>query len=211
MSSNFLAEIAVFVPAILTALTVHEFAHAWVANKCGDPTAKNQGRVTLNPLAHLDLMGTIAFVVLHFGWGKPVPVEPRNYGNLRRDTIFVSGAGPLSNLIMAILFGIALKFSIPYLTMDGYFIQFFYQAIFINLILLFFNLIPLFPLDGSHILENLLPPKLARKYSGHKPYGMGILLGALLLSHYLHIPLFSVILYPAKFLHSLIFNLAISY
>jgi Zn-dependent protease len=94
-------EFAVVIPVFLLALTIHEFAHAWVANRLGDSTARLQGRLTLNPLAHLDPIGTLAIVLIHFGWARPVPVDSRNLRNPRRDMVLIAAAGPASNLVLA--------------------------------------------------------------------------------------------------------------
>ncbi len=149
-------------PAILFALTVHEFFHAWTAFKLGDPTARDLGRVTLNPIKHLDPFGTIMMFVSHFtfGWAKPVPFNPMNLKNPRRDDILITAAGPLSNIGLAIIFGTIYRIAISgdFDIGNGLF-QFLYLSVRINVGLAFFNMIPLFPLDGSHILRNLLPEK----------------------------------------------------
>lgn len=134
--------------ALLVAITIHEFSHAWVANFYGDPTAKMMGRLSLNPLAHLDLWGTIFLLLAGFGWGKPVIVNPRNFKNPKLDNLTVSLAGPLSNLILATTIGLIYRFvALPNL-LD----LFFFLLIFYNLVLMIFNLIPIPPLDGSKIL-----------------------------------------------------------
>ncbi len=136
--------------SILIALTIHEYAHAWAANQLGDPTARLEGRMTLNPLAHLDPIGTLTLLIFGVGWGKPVPVDSYNLQNKRRDEALISLAGPGSNLIFSLLLaGINLVFPIPI-----YLLQ---PLIAINLGLGFFNLIPLHPLDGSKILTGILP------------------------------------------------------
>ncbi|MEE9441686.1 MAG: site-2 protease family protein [candidate division Zixibacteria bacterium] len=150
-------------PAIIFSLTVHEFFHAWTANKLGDPTAKDMGRLTLNPLAHLDLMGTLMLVVsnFRFGWAKPVPVNPYNLKNLRHDDFWISAAGPLSNMGLALIFGTLWRI-LSGLNMfpnfDAFYLFLFFM-ISINVSLAIFNLIPIFPLDGSHILRNIAPEK----------------------------------------------------
>lgn len=144
------------IPAILIALTFHEVAHGFVAYRLGDPTAKQLGRLSLNPLRHLDPLGTLMMVFLGFGFAKPVPVNPRNFKHLRRDDLLVSIAGPLSNLVQAIVGqGLYLlwlfQFSqVPYV---GGFLQMYYW---INLSLMVFNLLPLPPLDGYHVLNSLI-------------------------------------------------------
>ncbi len=161
-TSDWIQNALIGIPILLLSLTVHEFFHAWTAHKYGDDTAKDLGRLSLNPLAHLDLWGSIVMVAsgFRFGWAKPVPVNPMNLRNPRTADIWISAAGPLSNLGLAIIFGIIFRMltlmtGIPeaaYLVIA--------RGVLINLILAFFNLIPLFPLDGSHILRNLVPPDM---------------------------------------------------
>lgn len=154
----FIQRAIIAAPAILFALTVHEFFHAWTAMKFGDDTAKNMGRLTLNPLAHLDLIGTIMMFAsgFRFGWAKPVPVNPLNLRNPRVADFWISAAGPLSNFGLAFIFGTIFRLILNIDTPHGVY-QFLYFSVMINLSLACFNLIPLFPLDGSHILRNLLP------------------------------------------------------
>ncbi len=156
------------VPAILIALTFHEFAHAYVAYRFGDPTAKNMGRLTLNPLAHLDPMGTIMIFLIHFGWAKPVPVDTRYLGNPTRDMMWIAAAGPLMNLSLALITGILIRI---FLATDllysnpsggmGTLFQMLRYSLYINLALAFFNLLPIPPLDGSKILAGVLPRSYA--------------------------------------------------
>lgn len=153
--------------AILIAVTIHEFAHAWTANQLGDPTPQLEGRLTLNPLAHLDLLGTLALFLIGFGWGKPVPIDPYNLRRPRRDQALIALSGPLSNIVFSILISFAFKF-LPL----SYFLSFFYQILVINLALAFFNLLPLYPLDGSKVILGLISFQAAqegeeflRKYS----------------------------------------------
>lgn len=159
---------------LLIAFPVHEFAHAWSANELGDDTPRLNGRLTLNPLAHLDVVGSIMLLLAGFGWAKPVPVNP--YALTRRTPagmMLVAAAGPFSNLILAIVAAIPLRMGAtpPQLT------QFLMQFIFINLVLLFFNMIPLFPLDGEKVLAYLLPPAGQQAMARIRPYGPMILLG----------------------------------
>jgi len=137
-----------FVIAILTAITIHEYAHAWTANFYGDPTAKSMGRLSLNPLAHLDLLGTIFLLIAGFGWGKPVIVNPRNFKNPKLDNLTVSLAGPMSNLLLAVILGLIYRF----FKMPTVLEELLFLMIFFNLVLMIFNLIPIPPLDGSKIL-----------------------------------------------------------
>jgi len=193
---------------LLFAIVLHEYAHGWVANKCGDPTARLQGRLTMNPLAHIDLFGTIIMPILCLmlpgsfllGWAKPVPVDPRNMAQPRRDMALVAAAGPGMNLALAVLSGLLLAvllsidpslsmqdrsdnraesgassttlFLLPVAVMALY-------SVLINVFLALFNLIPIPPLDGGRILVSLLPPQPALTLARLEPYGMLILVGLL--------------------------------
>ncbi len=138
--------------AILLALSLHEYFHAWTAYFLGDSTAKNEGRLTINPLAHLDPMGTILILIAGIGWGKPVPINPYNLRNQKWGSALVALAGPASNFSMALIVGLVLRFlPIPNLAIF-YFCSFF---VWINLVLGFFNLMPIPPLDGSHIFSTI--------------------------------------------------------
>ncbi len=161
------------VVAVTIALTVHEFAHAKVADMAGDPTPRMNGRVSLNPLDHYDPIGTTMIFLFGIGWGKPVPINPAYFRNPRRDEILVSFAGPGSNFVMAILFAIPLRFGLA-----GVYASAFHWVILINLLLGFFNLIPIYPLDGSHILSNLLPVHSAQRLAYfYQRYGIMLLMG----------------------------------
>jgi len=166
---------------------VHESAHAWTALKEGDPTAQSRGRISLNPLVHMDLIGTVALPLLMifsgtgflFGWAKPCPVDPRRFRHLKRGQIIVSGAGPLSNMLLAILFTAVLFVvvrvvpgSLPRAVFEGLGL-----SIGLNVVLALFNLVPLPPLDGSHIVQWALPNGLGHRYiRAIAPYGGFILL-----------------------------------
>lgn len=176
-------EMAMYALAFLLALTVHEYAHARAALSAGDDTAEKAGRVSLNPLDHLDTIGTLMFVasvINGFGiaWGKPVPVNPYNFKNPRWDSLKVSLWGPLSNVITAFALSLVLKFIIePWIPAYGALIN---LCIIFNLAIAFFNLIPIPPLDGSHILSALLPVQAARRYDAVMGrYGIVILVIAL--------------------------------
>lgn len=176
------------IPPVLIAITVHEYAHGLVAYYYGDPTAKLAGRLTLNPLAHLDPIGTIMLLILRIGWAKPVPVNYNYLKDPKNDMIKVSLAGPLANIILAIIFSLLLKgnnlvfqkivFShyFSFRLTQGWF-TFLHTAIFINIALALFNLLPVPPLDGHHIVLGLLPEHLARQYNKiNQTYGMIIIL-----------------------------------
>lgn len=186
---------------MLLAVTFHELAHGWVAYKLGDPTAKDAGRLTLNPIKHLDLLGTIVFFVTRMiGWAKPVPVNPYNFKNPRTDMAWVAVAGPAMNILLAIGFTILLKLllSIP-LPRSSSLVSvlmplalMFKVGIIINVGLAIFNIIPIPPLDGSKILEGLLPMEAAIKYARLERYGV-ILLVILIFTHVVDYVVFPVI------------------
>ena len=166
------------------ALSFHEFAHAWMAEKCGDSTAARMGRLTLNPMAHLDMMGSLMILFVGFGWAKPVPVDGRNLRNPRTDMMKVAAAGPLSNLLLAMVAGMVLRFmnSTGLLT-DSIFILLIYFTR-INIALAVFNLIPVAPLDGSQIFSGYLMktnPQLAWKI---QTYGPQVLFGLILFGYF---------------------------
>ncbi|MDD2400998.1 MAG: site-2 protease family protein [Clostridia bacterium] len=147
-------EIIILLPTILLALSIHEFSHGYVAYKLGDPTPEHQGRLTLNPLAHLDPVGTLLLVFAHFGWAKPVMVNPMNFkGDKQRGMLYVALAGPVSNIILALIGAILYNFVYGYEYWDEM-VRYF---VIINVNLAVFNLIPVPPLDGSKILAGLLP------------------------------------------------------
>ena len=165
-NENFLLNLVLTLPAVLIAITFHEFAHAWAADKLGDDTPRNQGRLTLNPVAHLDPIGTVLLVFAGFGWGKPVQVNPRNYNrnmSMSKADALVSFAGPAMNFILAIVFMVVLYAIATFapsfiLTQMGMIVFTLVKiTVSINLGLGIFNLIPLPPLDGSKILAHFLP------------------------------------------------------
>jgi Zn-dependent protease len=180
-------------PGMLTGLTFHEYAHAWAANKMGDETAKMMGRLTLNPLRHLNIIGTIAIVLFGFGWAKPVPISPDNFRNRKRGIILVSFAGPLANLILAVAFTVLARLSnlLPGggISFIAYVQAILGLAVFYNLILALFNLIPIPPLDGSQILFSLIPLRNVKVVFWLQRYGF-ILLLVLLISGLLGIIIF---------------------
>jgi len=159
---DFIKEALIAAPAILFSLTVHEFSHAYIAYRFGDNTARDMGRLTLNPLAHLDLFGTLMMFLsgFRFGWAKPVPINPYNLRNPRVADIWISVAGPTSNLLLGFIFGFFFRSAYAgNLNLPPGVVQFLFFSVMINVSLAFFNLIPLFPLDGSHILKSLLPAR----------------------------------------------------
>lgn len=166
---------------LIIAFTLHEFAHAWTANRLGDPTAAYQGRLTLNPLAHLDPIGTLMLLVAGFGWARPVPVNPYNLRNGKLGWVMVAAAGPFSNLLLAMLAAIPVRFGLISLFDPmrgplpslGFLVD---EFITINILLLVFNLIPIAPLDGYRIAVGLLPDNLSYSLQRLEPYGFMILM-----------------------------------
>jgi len=167
------------------AVIIHEYAHGWVALKLGDSTARFMGRLTLNPFAHIDPIGTIflplILIMTHspilFGWAKPVPVDFFNLNNPKRDMIWVGLAGPAANIIFAIALSLLLK--IPLLTASYFAVSVITTAIMANLVLAVFNLLPIPPLDGSRVMTGLLPYNLGLEYSKIEPYGFIIIFALL--------------------------------
>ncbi len=156
-----------WVISLVIAITIHEFSHALAAERLGDPTPRLMGRLTLNPLAHLDPLGTIMLLIARFGWGKPVQFDPFNLRNPRRDSAIISLAGPVSNLVLAILCSILLRLFISY-----WFIGFLQPLIVLNVVLAVFNLVPIHPLDGFKIVAGILPEEYARQWAELEGYGM---------------------------------------
>ena len=173
-----------FLPMFILSITFHEFAHAFVAYKYGDSTAKNQGRLTFNPVKHADLIGTLIMPLASFatglaliGWAKPVPVDRRNFKNVYKDDALVSFAGPFANLILALIFYLIFFFLLKYhITENLLLINFLWYGVFFNIFLFAFNLLPIPPLDGSHILFDLWPNKITAKILSIGFYGSIILL-----------------------------------
>ena len=174
-----LIAILISLPALLICITVHEFAHAYVAVKMGDPTPEEHGRLTLNPLAHLDPIGTLMLIIVHFGWAKPVPINPYNFRNRKQGIILTSIAGPISNFLMAILGAFLYRFIFP--TQNPGLKMFIETFVFINIVLGLFNLLPFPPLDGSRLITVFIPPKYNHIANFLERYGFFFLIGILLL------------------------------
>ncbi|MFA5034812.1 MAG: site-2 protease family protein [Candidatus Margulisiibacteriota bacterium] len=164
-------------PILLVTITIHEFAHAFVADKLGDPTPRLAGRLTLNPISHLDPIGFLMLLLVRFGWAKPVPINPYNFRNPKQGSLFVSLAGPLSNFFVAWVVAVIFK-NVP--LPNSYLVDLVSYTIWINLSLGVFNLIPVPPLDGSHILEYFLPPHQYEVMVRLQQYSFLILIGIIL-------------------------------
>jgi Zn-dependent protease len=205
-----IALIATQLIVILFAITIHEAAHGWAANKLGDPTAMIMGRVTLNPAAHIDPIGTVLLPVLlvimgapPFGWAKPVPVNPLNLKNPKKDHLLISAAGPVSNISAAIVAGITLKIILaltgqsyqPGFSITQVLVTILYYTVLLNVFLAVFNLIPIPPLDGSGILLGLVSDEAAQKVEQLRPYGFIIVIGMMWLGvlNFIFSPIYKII------------------
>ncbi len=171
-----LEELLLGLPAVLWAITFHEFCHGYVAYLLGDPTAARQGRLTLNPLAHFDLVGALMLLFFRFGWAKPVPIDTRYFRNPRRDLVLVSLAGAAGNILTAVVAGKLVQWFPGFFGGNQALFNFMVILIFMNLGLAVFNLLPIPPLDGSRVLYVLLPPRMLEFYFRLEQYGMWILL-----------------------------------
>lgn len=197
--SNFLLQAIFFLPPFLLAISMHESAHGYVAFRFGDPTAKNLGRITLNPIPHIDLFGLIAIFLVHFGWAKPVPVNSDNLKNPIKDNLWISLAGPASNLFLAIIFGIIFRIASPVLSGSnaGNFILMMIRfSVTLNIVLMVFNLFPIPPLDGFHILEGIVPYEMYLKLQQLGRTGPLLLFGLIILGSFTGFDIFGIIFSP---------------
>lgn len=213
MQLTFAQQIASVIIPLIFAITTHEVAHGWVASRLGDKTALMMGRITFNPIKHIDPIGTIALPALLlylggvvFGWAKPVPVNFRNLRNPRRDMALVAIAGPLTNLIMAVMWGAVLKFSIylhnQHIQAALYVYAMALFGVRINLVLMVLNFLPIPPLDGSRVVESLLPSKYEPYFRQLENFGFIILLALLYFG-----VLWSILIPPVEFTQQLIYQL----
>jgi len=170
----FMMLLAAFGTSMLLGLAFHEFCHALVADRLGDGTPRRAGRLTLDPRAHLDPVGSLLILFAGFGWAKPTPVNPRLTSNPRLSMVLVAAAGPLSNLLIAALAGLPIKLGL--IDLSSAVGLFFGTVVLLNILLAVFNLLPLAPLDGFRVLVGLLPPQLGRELSKLEPWGIGILM-----------------------------------
>lgn len=167
--------VAVF---LIAAISIHEFSHAFMADHLGDPTPRLAGRLTLDPRSHLDPLGTLLLFFVGFGWGKPVPFDPFNLKDPKRDSALISFAGPLSNLLMAILASIIIRVAnfLPFLFLSSILTQVLSLFVYFNVMLAVFNLLPVHPLDGFKVVAGLLPKKYYSDWLSLEPYGMFFLI-----------------------------------
>jgi Zn-dependent protease len=205
-----LAQIFIQFAVLLFSLTIHEMAHAWTADRLGDPTARLLGRVSFNPIVHADLIGTVVFPLIALfgnvpllGWAKPVPVNIRQLHNPRRDYVLVAAAGPASNLVLAIISAFALA-ALPIspvvlgeANVSAPLASFLSMAVNLNILLAVFNMLPIPPLDGGNVLSGLLPPKSASVLNHVRPYGFMVLYALILTDGFYYL-----VLRPSMFLRS---------
>jgi Zn-dependent protease len=185
-----------FVIAVIVGITFHEFSHAAVASLQGDQTARSQGRLTLNPISHLDPLGSIALLVAGFGWGRPVPVTPTRMRNGRLGSVLVSLAGPAANFVVALIAAVGLRVAYPATgtTLDvDFIVNLLDTVVYVNVILGVFNLLPIPPLDGSTLLSIALPPSRQNIVAFLNQYGIFLLFGLLILAPNLLTPIFRAI------------------
>jgi len=183
---NFLFKLSIMLVPGLFAITCHEVSHGYIAWRYGDPTARMLGRLTLNPLKHIDIIGTLMIVFVGIGWAKPVPVVYENLRNPKRDMIWVAAAGPITNILLAIISAIALRIMVAFANpaAAGSQLETFVEpivlmlafSVYINLLLAIFNMIPLPPLDGGRVMTGLLPYRQAAALARIEPYGMVIII-----------------------------------
>jgi Zn-dependent protease len=202
MPFNITAEWIVRIPVLLFAITIHEYAHGRVALALGDPTAKSAGRLSFNPITHIDPFGAICLFLFNFGWAKPVPVDVRFFKDIRRDTVLMSLSGPVANLAAASVAGLFVRYLL--FPVEVY-VEVLLYSILMNIGLGIFNLLPIPPLDGSHILENLLSPHASLKYRGLRRYGPLLLIGIIMLDNFAHTGILNRLLgYPMIYLAHLL-------
>ena len=203
------------IPVLLISLTIHEYSHGIAAYYLGDDTAKRAGRLSLNPISHIDPIGLLMLFIVHIGWAKPVPINPYNFKDYKRDTAITAAAGPISNFILAIIISLIFNFLRSVIPMEHilnplpkFVFRMLYYAVLINLALGLFNLIPLPPLDGSKILGGFLSDKQYYNYTAKERQGAMILMIIFAADYFLRLGLIrSIIEVPLKFLMNLLLNL----
>jgi Zn-dependent protease len=189
-----IAEWIIRIPVLLFAITIHEYAHGRMALFLGDPTAKSAGRLSLNPISHIDPFGAICLFLFNFGWAKPVPVDFRYFSNIKRDTVLVSVSGPLANIAAAFVTGLFIRY---FFVGWEIYIKVLTYMLLMNIGLGIFNLLPIPPLDGSHILENILPTSASYKYRKFRRYGPLVLIGIIMLDNFARTGILSrILIYP---------------
>ncbi|MCF6288828.1 MAG: site-2 protease family protein [Proteobacteria bacterium] len=216
VDQNLITNILMWIVPLSLAIILHEVAHGWMANKLGDPTAKNMGRLSLNPIGHIDPIGTLlvpGMLMLSgasflFGWAKPVPVMFHRLRNPRIDMIWVALAGPGANLLMVIAWALIAKAVIAFMAFDSSSFVFMMgvvqKGIMINLVLMIFNLLPMLPLDGGRVVHGLLPRELGDKFAVTEPWGMFVIVALLATG-----VLYNIIGPPLNYLSRLVFSIVL--
>jgi Zn-dependent protease len=212
---DFFSRLIFQLPILLVSLTIHEFSHGYVAYMLGDDTAKRAGRLTLNPISHIDPFGLIMLFIARFGWAKPVPINPYNFRDYKRDTALTAAAGPAANFLMAIILAFffnLIKKANPEIMYSGgsVWISMLLYAILINLALGLFNLLPIPPMDGSKILGGFLSDEAYAKFTARERQGAQILMLILVVSYVFRLNLIgSIIMPPLNFLLKLLTGLSL--
>lgn len=187
---GFIIDLLYILPALLIAVSFHEAAHAWMANKMGDPTAKNLGRLTLDPTKHFDIWGILMFALVGIGWGRPVPTNPRNYYNYKKGNAFVALAGVTVNLILSFIFyGIFFLLVYAFGVTNEVILTIVFRISVLNIALCFFNLIPIPPLDGHHLIKGFIARCSQRFYMLYQNYGYYVLIALIVLTDWISIAL----------------------
>jgi len=198
-------QILLSLPAVFLAMSFHEFAHAYTAYKMGDPTPKYQGRLTLDPLAHVDWIGVIMFAIFGFGWAKPVEVNPVNFKNRKWGDILVSLSGPAANLILAFTVFLIFIFTRPYLSHIPFLTDIINYIVTLNIVFSILNLIPIPPFDGYHVIKDLFFRKYASFFWQYEKYSIFVLVGCILLG------VFDLVVgAPAGYIYSLFWKIGMS-
>ncbi len=187
---GFLLNLLYLLPALVIAISFHEAAHAWMANRMGDPTAKNLGRITLDPTKHFTVWGIVMMALVGFGWGKSVPTNPRNYNNYKKGNFLVAISGVTTNLILSFIFyGIYVLIFVVFRVNSEPLFYIIFNIIMLNIVLCFFNLIPIPPLDGHHLIKGFIARRSPNFYMAYQRYGFYVLMAVLLLTNYIQIAL----------------------
>ena len=189
---GFDADMIFRIPALLIALTVHEYAHARAAVTLGDPTPRFMGRLTLNPIAHLDPLGLLMLWLFKFGWAKPVPINPGHFKNYRQGVLLVSLAGPVSNMLLALVTALIIGILAKLQLLSGDWVKVLWMTYSYNIILAIFNLVPIPPLDGSKVLSSLLPGRQGQWFDQLEQYGPFVLMALV------YVGVIGVITYPLE-------------
>ncbi len=203
--------LVILIPILIFAFSIHEFSHAWAAYRLGDPTASQLGRLTLNPLAHLDPLGSMALLFIGFGWGKPVPVDYRYLQNPKQDMLWIALAGPAANFSIALVSGLLLRllWGLGLLSGDAAIMKVLVMSLQINLVLGLFNFLPIPPLDGSRILAGLIPDRHRQLLMNLEYYGPKVLFALILIGMFTRVSIIGVIIRPFIYFFMKLFTLGL--